>query len=187
LIQRYSGFLFLGVLPVAVVMAFHRSSIWEMGLGLGSKWQTLLWTLGLAGLLMITTFFNASKKDNLALYPQIRAAHWSTSLLVHSALSWALYLLAYEVLFRGIFLFTCNAFLGPLPAIALNASLYSFAHLPKGKKETLGAIPFGLLICWITLSTHSLWTALLVHIAMAWSNEWFSLYYQPQMQWRNKS
>ncbi|MFN8134788.1 MAG: CPBP family intramembrane glutamic endopeptidase [Bacteroidales bacterium] len=58
------------------------------------------------------------------------------------------------------------------PAIALNTAIYMLVHIPKGIKETLGAIPLGVLLCYLTVQTGSIWIAVMVHIVMALSNEW---------------
>ena len=65
-------------------------------------------------------------------------------------LGWAIYLFGYEFLFRGILLFPLAETVGVWPAIAVNIALYSATHIPKGLDETLGAIPLGLVLCWLT-------------------------------------
>ena len=42
--------------------------------------------------------------------------------------------------------------MGPWAAIALNCSLYAFAHLYKGPGEAFGSIPVGIFLCYLTLS-----------------------------------
>ncbi|MBK7407617.1 MAG: hypothetical protein IPJ40_05760 [Saprospirales bacterium] len=39
------------------------------------------------------------------MYPQIRVAEWTFSLVLWSSLTWVLYLVGYETLFRGILFF----------------------------------------------------------------------------------
>ena len=59
--------------------------------------------------------------------------------------------------------------------------MYSATHIPKGKQETFGAIPFSIILCLITVSTGNMWTAALVHIAMAYTNTLTSFKHQPEM------
>ena len=68
------------------------------------------------------------------------------------------------------------------PAIALNSALYAFAHFYKGPGETFGAIPVGVLLCYLTIVTGNIWCAVVIHALMALSNEWFSLYFHPEME-----
>jgi membrane protease YdiL (CAAX protease family) len=137
--------------------------------------------LGLTIVIQLINYFNASSTSNLALYPQIRKEQWSWSVLAASALTWIIYLGAYEFLLRGVVLFFSVSVLDQSTAIALNVCLYAIIHLPKGAKEALASIPFGIVLCLICLKSHSVWPAIFLHASLALSNEWFSLYYQPQM------
>ena len=71
--------------------------------------------------------------------------------------------------------------MGPWAAIALNCSLYAFAHFYKGPGETFGAIPLGIMFCYLTLLTGNIWTAVVIHSVMALSNEWFSIRANPDI------
>ena len=73
---------------------------------------------------------------------------------------------------------------GVWPAIAVNIALYSATHIPKGLDETLGAIPLGLVLCWLTLASGTIWIAFLVHVAMAWTNSLTALKHHPDIHYR---
>ena len=150
---------------------------------LGFRTQGNIWLviLGLTLVILLINYFNASSKSNLALYPQIRKEQWSWSLLTASALTWIIYLGAYEFLLRGVLLFFSVSVFDETTAIVLNVFLYAIIHLPKGSKEVLASIPFGIILCFICLKSNSVWPAIFLHACLALSNEWFSLYYQPQM------
>ncbi len=128
-------------------------------------------------------FVNCKKPDNLNLYPQIRAKEWSFNILFNSALTWILYLLVYEFMFRGFLLFIFLQYVGVWSAIALNVSIYSLVHVPKGLKEAVGALPLGIVLGIITVQTESILVALIVHIVLALSNEWFSLRVHPNINY----
>jgi membrane protease YdiL (CAAX protease family) len=133
-------------------------------------------------MILIIGYFAAQKPGNLEYYPQIRTNRWTRGMVVISGTSWVLFLVGYEFLFRG---FVLNASLGlmePGPAIALNCALYAFAHFYKGPAETFGAIPVGIILCYITLITGNIWCAVILHSVMALSNEWFSLRAHPEMK-----
>ncbi len=133
---------------------------------------------------VIVLSFQASRRtQNLAQYPQLRKMHWDNSDFVKSAITWFLYLTAYEWLFRGILLPACLAGgLSLVSAVVLNTALYSLVHVPKGQTEVWAAIPFGIVVCWLTVATKSIWPALLLHLALAWTNEWSSWYFHPDMR-----
>ena len=98
-----------------------------------------------------------------------------------SGISWILFLVGYEFLFRGFLLQASLGVMETGPAIALNCALYAFAHFYKGPGETFGAIPAGILFCYLTLLTGNIWCAVILHSVMALSNEWFSLKAHPEM------
>lgn len=179
---RLSGVLFLGIIPGILMFTIISLPLNNYGVSSGNLLDSLFWIIGLGIIIIPISFFASKKEDNLRMYPQVRKKIWSVKTLFFSALSWILYLAAYEFLFRGILLFSCVHEFGHWPAIAINLFAYSLVHIPKGKKEILGAIPIGFILCLITISTGSIWAALFTHIIMALSNEWFSFYHHPDMK-----
>jgi membrane protease YdiL (CAAX protease family) len=117
-----------------------------------------------------------SRKVVSTVYPEAQFKSWSAQRLVLNDLSWIFYLFGYEVFFRGFILQNSLASLTPVAAILVNISLYAGSHFPKGRKEVLLSIPFGILLCLITLKSGSIWCAFFIHTALALSNEWFSIY-----------
>jgi len=180
--RRLLGLVLFGIIPLFLLMGFHAKPINSFGLTLDNLSYSLLWILGLTPVILLMNFFNAPKKDNLLMYPQIREKLWSKSLLIASSASWIAYLTGYEFMFRGFLLFSCFYALDAPSAIAINVCIYSLVHLPKGMKETLGAIPLGLLLSYLTLESNSILIALVVHIIMALSNEWFSIRSNPEIK-----
>jgi membrane protease YdiL (CAAX protease family) len=180
LFQRLLGFIIFGILPVVIIQFPEGADISQFGIKcpVGATWY---WTAFLSVLVVVMNLLNASRPANLAMYPQVRKKEWSVKLFVASALTWILYLIGYEFLFRGFLLFAALPVMGLWPAIALNTAIYMLVHLPKGIKETLGAIPLGVILCYLTVQTGSIWIAVLVHIVMALSNEWLSLRAHPGM------
>lgn len=175
--QRLAGVFFYGVVPG--IFVFTQSiDFQEVGISFQNFPASLAWIAGLGAVVVLMNYFAARTPDNLAMYPQIRVpAPWSRGLILGSALTWAAYLLAYEFLFRGYLLFTCFDEMGKWLAITVNVALYALVHVPKGWKETVGAIPLGLVLCLLTLQTGTIWIAFGVHVAMAWSSEWWSLWW----------
>jgi membrane protease YdiL (CAAX protease family) len=92
------------------------------------------------------------------------------------------YLFAYEFLFRGLLLFFCIEELGVVLALIVNIFLYSLVHIPKGRKETIGAIPMGIILCILTIHSGTIWMAFWIHCSLALSNEWLSIKYHPDMK-----
>lgn len=178
---RLIGFVLMGVSSLLVILFVFDKSPTEFGINLDFSGKTLMYSGILIAILVPINLLTAGKPANLAMYPQIRVKKWSKMTIVQSTLGWLMYLLGYEILYRGILLYSTLIF-GIWPAIAINTCVYSVAHIHKGPGETFGAIPFGIVICLITLQTGSITTAVIAHMALAMSNEWVALRAQPDMK-----
>ena len=184
--QKYTGVLFLGILPLIITLLFLPYALADYGLGFQNTLPSLGWICALAAVIIPLNINAAKRPQNLAMYPMIRVNTWDMRLVWLNALATISYLFAYELLFRGILLMVCVQVLGVWPAIAINVALYSAVHLPKGPPETIGAIPFGILICYITLTTGTIWVAVVVHVILSLSNDYLSVYYHPHMRYTSK-
>ncbi len=180
--QRLSGLLLFGLGSMIAGQWLLVRSPDDYGLNGDYLPLSLGWALLLALVVVPLNYFAARQPDNLAVYPQMRIKRWSRGLLLVSALTWIAYLLGYEYMFRGLLLMGCAESWGEWPAIAINVCVYALAHVPKGHKEAIGAIPLGLLLCLFSLHTGNIWAAWLIHSTMALANEWFSLRFHPEMQ-----
>lgn len=181
-IYRISGFFLFGLIPFIIIVISGNVSIQDVGV-FGSVFKKqLIWLFVLLLIIIPISAFASRSEDNLAMYPQVRNKSWNINTLLISALTWIIYLLGYEFMFRGYMFFPLVDNMGPVVAIGINVLIYSFAHIPKGMKETIGAIPFGIILCLLVLDTGSFWIAFFAHVIMALSNEWFSLKYHPHIQ-----
>lgn len=180
--QRFLGFLFLGLIAVGIILLLPNVTPGAYGLGFVFKTAPPWWAYALIPVIIFLGYFPAQKASNLALYPQIRILRWNKQLILISALSWIIFLVGYEFLFRGFLLYASMEVLNPASAIALNSAIYALAHIYKGPGETFGAIPVGIILCLLTLQTGNIWSAVIIHSLMALSNEWFSLRAHPEMQ-----
>ena len=177
----------MGIFPT-IICLFYLPGITLEKLGLTFINETslfsLLWILALSVLIIPLVYFSAKKPKNLLNYPQIRAKVWTKKMLFINAFGWFLYLFGYEFLFRGVLLIPLIEPLGMWPAIAINISLYSATHIPKGLDETIGAIPLGFILCLLTISSGTIWIAFIVHVVMAWTNTFTALKFHPEMQFQ---
>lgn len=88
------------------------------------------------------------------------------------------FLFAYEFFFRGILLYTLLTFESLTTAIAFSTFAYLIIHIFDSKKEIIGTIPFGIILCVITYLTNSIWYAFLLHLALSAVYEISIFYYQ---------
>ncbi len=110
--------------------------------------------------------FSAKAVDKIE--NKIIVAHrWSsTQAVVHMVLRNS-FLICYEWFFRGLVLFSCIAAFGIIPAVLINLILYALIHAFNGKKQLLGTIPFGIILCAFTIWWHSVWPAVLLHMLLS--------------------
>jgi len=181
-LQRILGLFFLGIVSGIIILILPGAVLGDYGLGISFTDFPPWWSYLLIPLILALGFKAASGPKNLIMYPQIRSKQWTPGRIFLSALSWLAFLIGYEFLFRGFLLFASLAIMDPLPAFVLNCALYALAHVYKGPGETFGAIPVGLILCYLTLITGNIWSAVLLHSLMALSNEWFSIRFHPDMQ-----
>jgi membrane protease YdiL (CAAX protease family) len=115
-----------------------------------------------------------SEKD-LHAYPHIRVAQWTMSVTLINALTWMLYLLPYEFVFRGTLLNASLQSMEPWAAFSFNGFVYAIAHAPQGRRETIASFPFGVLLCFITSVTGNFWSAYFIHVSLSLSNDYFAI------------
>lgn len=182
--KRTAGFFLLGVVPLSVYIMINRDfSLADAGLGLNPE-KSLFTVISiiLISLIIIPVISrNARKPEIMAVYPEIRAARWTNRMMIAETGSWAIYLLGYEALFRGLLLFPLAESVGQVTAIVINTILYSAAHLPKGKTETMAAIPFGTVLCILTLQSGTIWIAFIAHLINALAMTYTAVKFNPEI------
>lgn len=184
---KYFGFFSMGIVPSIICILFIPDiTLKKLGFGFipDTFLFSLAWIIVLSILVVPLVYFSARNPKNLINYPQIRAKIWTKKTIFINALGWFLYLFGYEFLFRGVLLIPLIDPLGMWPAIAINIALYSATHIPKGLDETIGAIPLGLVLCLLTISSGTIWIAFVVHVVMAWTNTFTALKFNPEMQYQ---
>ncbi len=180
--HRYVGAMTIGIIPAIIMLIVLDKDLSAYGVAFKNHDISLYWIFGLALIIIPMNFFNSKKEKNLAFYPNVREKEWTKPMVVKNAFSWCAYLFGYELMFRGLLLFATVPLLGEWPAIILNAALYALVHVPKNLEETIGAIPLGIILCLVTLTTGTIWVAFFVHITLALSNFFFSLRHNPEMK-----
>lgn len=184
--RRLFGFFIMGVVPALVIWFTTFKTPGQMGLNFEWNMRVLYWLIGLGIPSILVNWAAGHNADNNETYPQIRVPQWTTGTFIIEYLTWALYLLGYEFLFRGLLLYASLEIMSVPAAVTLNVLIYAFAHLPKGNKETIGSILLGTLMCIAVIRTGSMWIAFVVHIIIAWSNSIFSFILNPHFKYAGK-
>ena len=184
--EKITGFLLFGAIPFilfATTSGLHPS---ETILTTGKSehyWYVLLSTLIIITLL---TFNGSKKKAIQEKSPRIRIKKWTVKYCIIAITGWLIYILGYELLFRGILWLVCYMAFGFWVALLINIVLYAAVHLDQGLAMSLGAIPFGILLCLLTFLTGSFLFAFLIHGWLAVSTEIFSVYNNPDLSFSFK-
>lgn len=173
--QRIAGLIILGIIPALIGLFVWQRSLSHYGINGNNLLATLFWVIALSLLIIPLCQVFSKNPSNTKVYPQIRIKEWSGAVIWINIISWGVYLFGYEFLFRGFLLITGIPILGILQAIAVSTLFYSLAHIPKGLKETIAAIPFGLILCFITIETQNIWAAFFAHLVLAISNDFVAL------------
>ncbi len=130
-------------------------------------------------LLAITISYRSSKNDfqNFTLPQQTNTFLASSYVVLRIG-----FLLSYEFFFRGVLFFGTLEFTGVNESILINVFFYASIHMFHNKKELLGAIPFGILLCLITHYSNTILFAFIIHTALSLSYELPILFTHFKMQ-----
>lgn len=129
-------------------------------------------TLMATGLLLLAVVIKHGDRSSLKEHSYKGASIHAT---VHIVLR-SFFLICYEWFFRGCLLFSCVYIFGTTTAIIINLALYALIHSFNGKKEMIGSIPFGLILCVFTVWYQSVWPAIFLHLLLSLSYESFLLH-----------
>jgi len=186
---RYFGAFIFGFVPSLVVLSAGFDPVDVFGLSFNIKGNAGIWLAGsgIGILIIIFNFFMSKRKDNLKEFPQIRDPYWSVGLVIHNSISWIIYLIGYEMLFRGLMVFPLIPVMGFWPAAVIGTVMYSLSHYPKSLPEALGAIPFSLLLVYLAWESQSVWICVLIHACLAVSNSLFSFYHHPELRFKGST
>jgi len=151
------GLIFLVIAPQYLSLIYLNNTHFSIGL--------IFLTLLMATISGIVSFYS-SQKESIIPNPLIHK-----SCYLGYIASRLVFLFAYEFFFRGILFFTTLNYFSLAVAVLINLLLYMGIHLFHGKKEVLGAIPFGLVLCAVTYYSQSIWPAFFIHAALSLSYE----------------
>lgn len=185
LFLKYAGFVLLGVIPaILFLILFPQYSLKDLGVRF-TDWNVLhsfYWILSIGGTMIILNRITIKRDRIFNSFPQIRAKVWDRKLIFSYSMAWAIYILGYEFLFRGILLMPLVNTIGTWPAITINVALYAIVHAPQGKDGVIGSAVLGIPLCLMTLMTGNIWATVLTHICFAWSNSLFALKFHPEFR-----
>jgi membrane protease YdiL (CAAX protease family) len=147
------------LIPLAASWLLFRDKPWDYGIRAG------LWKLGLIAIavglaIMAVVLYGASKMPEFRSYYQMGAIDWPDLLL-----DTALYMFAWEFVFRGYMLFGLERSIGK-NAIFVQIIPFVLLHLGKPFLETLACIPGGFSFGYVAYKTRSFLPCFIIHFGM---------------------
>ncbi len=173
-VRKITGFIFLGVLPGVLYYVFVNPEFLQFGISVKAMKENISLLLILF-VIIVTILFVVQSANPERSSLQIDLKEWSLSLFLLNSLGWIIYLAGYEFLFRGILLFECNQSFGFWPAIAINVAIYSAIHMVNGKDQAIGALIFGTLACYFTLTRGTILIPFFMHVSLSVMSDFFSI------------
>lgn len=187
LVHRMVMVVGFGVVPAVLLGAFGPRSLADYGLVLVWNTRQAAVTAGLSVVVVAVIRFNPGRSKLTGMYPQMRIESWRLRHVAANALGWSAYLLAYELMFRGFLLHALLPY-GVVVALSVNTLLYVAVHVPKGLSEAIAAVPFGILVCYLSLQFGTIWPAFFLHLTLALANSFVAIAGNPRMriEWRKR-
>ena len=171
--RRWLGAVLFGVLPALPVVLFMPGGLGAVGLALGDVVKGAWMSGAFVAFLLPFVVFQARRASFRELYPEVRMPLVGRT-AIWSAISWAAYLVAYELFFRGFLVLGIAPIVGPLPAIAISLMGYVFVHLGKHPGEAVGTLVSGTWFGIVALESGSVLGPILAHLAMALATDYFA-------------
>lgn len=159
----FAGIILWGVFPV-----WYHGLDKSFSLLFGKEGISCTWTVAVIAICMLA-FLIGKRQAKLVNFSE---AHFhlkptSPTLIVYF-FARTIFLISYEMWFRGWFLSELVAETGEIwIPIGINTALYSLIHFFAGRKEAVSAIPFGIVLCLITIETQILWAAAVIHLFLS--------------------
>ncbi len=162
-----TSFVLYLVIPCLAALALRTHRLAELGFGLGDQ----RFGFALSGALiavMVPVVLVASRTETFrAQYPMCGEALSDASLFAAYEVTYALYFVSWEFLFRGYMLQGLKAQLGGGLAILVQTVPFALMHSGKPEAEAYGSVVAGLALGALALRTGSFWYGAGIHAVIA--------------------
>ena len=151
----------------------------QMGLGFGDYKLGLKLCLIALAVVPLVALSTVLSPDMTSTYPLVDfSTYGKWYYILGYFISYFLYYVGWEFLFRSILLFSCEEKCGVLGAIVITTMISALVHssiagFGKPMVETLSAIPAGLIFGYITSKTKSIWYSLFIHMLVGFLTDMF--------------
>jgi membrane protease YdiL (CAAX protease family) len=156
---RATQLIYYLLVPLAAGWLLFRDKPWDYGIRIG-RWKPAIILTAVCLAAMALILYGAGKMPEFRAYYNMYAIDWPELLLNH-----ALYMFAWEFLFRGYMLFGLEKSIGK-NAIFVQAIPFVLLHLGKPFLETLACIPGGFILGYVAYKTRSFLPCFIIHFGI---------------------
>jgi len=156
---RATELIYYLLVPLAAGWLLFRDKPWDYGIRIG-RWKSSIILTAACLAAMALILYKAGKMPEFRSYYHMYAIDWAELLL-----DAALYMLAWEFLFRGYMLFGLEKPIGK-NAIFVQAIPFVLLHLGKPFLETLFCIPGGFVLGYVAYRTRSFLPCFIIHFGI---------------------
>lgn len=160
---QFAGILWLGIVPLLWVGPL-------IPLIMGTAGPGIFFTI-VFFMIAIALVWIGFHQSNLLVPATGETDHPENSFYIRYFIVRVAFLIAYELFFRGYFLFFCKNVAGMGAAIAINIFITFLLHRFSSKKMKWASIPFSIVTCIFCLQLNAVWPAILFHTAISLSYE----------------
>jgi membrane protease YdiL (CAAX protease family) len=178
LYKRLTAFLLYGVCTYFIVRSLFRESIRHFGLSRGQGRLPLSFLAPVLVLSFLTLLYFSRKEKIYRRYPEMSAARTSVFYFTLSAVTYALYLFSYELLFRGFLLFGLKRSFGSFPAALISMGFVTLTHIGTSVPVILGSMVSGIIFPYMALLSGSIWPVFFLHAGIGVGMDYLCVRYQ---------
>lgn len=169
------------IVPALVIKLVFRDRIRDYGFKLSTDRKVLALYVLMFLVVMPFVYLVSDSPAFLAKYPKYPAAADSYFQLAVWEGTYAVQFFLLEFFFRGFALFAMARYVGHV-AIYIMVVPYCMIHFAKPLPETLGSIITGIALGTLALRTRSIYGGVLIHVAVAWSMDFFAMWHKGHLQ-----
>ena len=161
--KRVSAFFLFGAVPVVLIKLLYRDTLGKYGLLRGNGRITPAIIIPVLIATGFTLIFFSKKPKVFSRYPEIERAMESRSAFAVSTLTYVLYFLGYESLYRGFLFFGLRGYIGNWGAVFVSMFFTVLGHLRTQKLVIAGSAATGLLFPYLVYLAGSIWPVFILH------------------------
>jgi membrane protease YdiL (CAAX protease family) len=182
--RRTLAAIIYAVIPLVIIWWtdwIGRPTLQELNISFQWNPEVTKYTAIGVGIVIVLSLISSRTHSSLELYPEVRVRFWRPHILIKSALSWVIYIFAYEFFYRGLLLQAFLFHLEEALAIAACTALYGLTHYHRLDRMSTLSIVWSVVSCVLVLRTGSLWPAIIIHLSLCLFVEWLSIRHHREM------